>query len=115
MMLERWSFQRHVPQENFCSRLPVENVDVLKDDSRLWCWEGGMPGASTLKECATLESIVKNQAAEGRFYAAIYASSVVVFGSWDCSRGLLVIHHLWSSYPLLQLRPNHESNKMAMQ
>ncbi|KAK1397056.1 Chaperone YajL [Heracleum sosnowskyi] len=49
---------------------------------------GGLPGASTLKECATLESIVKKQAAEGRLYAAICASPAVAFGSWGLLKGL---------------------------
>ncbi|WOH00263.1 hypothetical protein DCAR_0519621 [Daucus carota subsp. sativus] len=49
---------------------------------------GGLPGASTLKECATLESIVKKQAAEGRLYAAICASPAVAFGSWGVLKGL---------------------------
>lgn len=49
---------------------------------------GGMPGASTLKECATLESIVKKQASEGRLYAAICASPAVALGSWGLLKGL---------------------------
>ncbi|KAL8147662.1 hypothetical protein AgCh_005111 [Apium graveolens] len=49
---------------------------------------GGLPGASTLKECATLESIVKKQAAEGRLYAAICASPAVAFGSWGLLKGM---------------------------
>ncbi|KAL6584120.1 hypothetical protein OROMI_003409 [Orobanche minor] len=74
--------------KRICSRLSVENVDVLEDDSRLWCWEGGLPGASTLKECSTLESIVKKQATEGRLYAAICTSPAVIFGSWGLLKGL---------------------------
>ncbi|KAL6541213.1 Protein DJ-1 B [Orobanche hederae] len=49
---------------------------------------GGLPGASTLKECSTLESIIKKQAAEGRLYAAICASTTVIFGSWELLKGL---------------------------
>lgn len=48
---------------------------------------GGLPGASTLKECAILENIVKKQAAEGRLYAAICASPAVAFGSWGLLKG----------------------------
>lgn len=49
---------------------------------------GGMPGASTLKDCATLKSIVKKQAAEGRLYAAICAAPAVALGSWGLLKGL---------------------------
>lgn len=49
--------------------------------------QGGMPGASTLKDCKTLESMVKKQAADGRLYAAICAAPAVALGSWGLLKG----------------------------
>ncbi|KAL8505740.1 hypothetical protein ACS0TY_016816 [Phlomoides rotata] len=49
---------------------------------------GGMPGAATFKDCKTLESIVKKQAAEARPYAAICAAPAVALGSWGLLKGL---------------------------
>lgn len=49
-----------------------------------------MPGASSLRDCKILENLVKKQAADGRFYAAICASPVVVLGSWGLLKGLKV-------------------------
>ncbi|KAJ8764638.1 hypothetical protein K2173_006720 [Erythroxylum novogranatense] len=49
---------------------------------------GGMPGATNLKNCGTLERLVKNQAAEGRLYAAVCASPAVALGSWNLLKGL---------------------------
>ncbi|XP_027170886.1 protein DJ-1 homolog A-like [Coffea eugenioides] len=48
---------------------------------------GGMPGATTLKDNKTLESIVKKQASEGRLYAAVCASPAVALGSWGLLKG----------------------------
>lgn len=49
-----------------------------------------MPGAATLKDCGTLESMVKKQAADGRLYAAICAAPAVALGSWGLLKGLKV-------------------------
>ncbi|KAK9132050.1 hypothetical protein Scep_011578 [Stephania cephalantha] len=49
---------------------------------------GGMPGASTLRDCGVLESLVRKQAAEGRVYAAICAAPAVALGSWGLLKGL---------------------------
>lgn len=49
-----------------------------------------MPGAATFKDCKTLESIVKKQAAEDRPYAAICAAPAVALGSWGLLKGLKV-------------------------
>ncbi|GFP78653.1 protein dj-1 homolog b [Phtheirospermum japonicum] len=49
---------------------------------------GGMPGATTLKDCTTLESMVKKQAADDRPYAAICAAPAVALGSWGLLKGL---------------------------
>ncbi|KAL3631459.1 Protein DJ-1 B [Castilleja foliolosa] len=49
---------------------------------------GGMPGATTLKDCTTLESLVKKQAVDGRPYAAICAAPAVALGSWGLLKGL---------------------------
>lgn len=49
-----------------------------------------MPGATSLRDCAVLENIVKKQAADGRLYAAICASPAVVLGSWGLLKGLKV-------------------------
>lgn len=48
---------------------------------------GGMPGATALKDCRTLESMVKKQAANGRLYAAICAAPAVALGSWGLLKG----------------------------
>ncbi|KAK6132494.1 hypothetical protein DH2020_033794 [Rehmannia glutinosa] len=49
---------------------------------------GGMPGAATLKDCTTLERMVKKQAADDRPYAAICAAPAVALGSWGLLKGL---------------------------
>ncbi|KAK8986448.1 hypothetical protein V6N11_010004 [Hibiscus sabdariffa] len=49
---------------------------------------GGMPGATNLKDCSVLESVVKKQAADGRLYAAVCASPAVALGSWGLLKGL---------------------------
>ncbi|XP_065861980.1 protein DJ-1 homolog B-like [Euphorbia lathyris] len=49
---------------------------------------GGMPGATNLKNCGALESMVKKQAADGRLYAAVCASPAVALGSWGVLKGL---------------------------
>ncbi|KMT13205.1 hypothetical protein BVRB_4g086090 [Beta vulgaris subsp. vulgaris] len=47
-----------------------------------------MPGATTLKESATLRSMVEKQAADGRLHAAICAAPAVALGSWGLLKGL---------------------------
>ncbi|XP_021287580.1 LOW QUALITY PROTEIN: protein DJ-1 homolog B [Herrania umbratica] len=49
---------------------------------------GGMPGATNLKNCEALESVVKKQAVDGRLYAAVCASPAVALGSWGLLKGL---------------------------
>ncbi|KAL7143415.1 hypothetical protein ABFS83_08G189300 [Erythranthe nasuta] len=49
---------------------------------------GGMPGAATLKDCKTLENMVKKQAADNKPYAAICAAPAVALGSWGLLKGL---------------------------
>ncbi|XP_030930215.1 protein DJ-1 homolog B [Quercus lobata] len=49
---------------------------------------GGMPGATNLRDCAVLESLVKKQAADGRLYAAVCASPAVALGPWGVLKGL---------------------------
>lgn len=49
-----------------------------------------MPGATNLKNCGALESLVKKQAAEGRLYSAVCASPAVALGSWGLLEGLKV-------------------------
>lgn len=53
-----------------------------------------MPGATTLKDNKTLESIVKKQASEGRLYAAICASPAVALGSWGLLKGKKVMNDI---------------------
>ncbi|XP_052178819.1 protein DJ-1 homolog A [Diospyros lotus] len=48
---------------------------------------GGMPGAASLRDCKTLESIIQQQAADGRFYAAICAAPAVALGTWNLLKG----------------------------
>ncbi|XP_012850702.1 PREDICTED: protein DJ-1 homolog A [Erythranthe guttata] len=49
---------------------------------------GGMPGATTLKDCKTLENMVKKQAADNKPYAAVCAAPAVALGSWGLLKGL---------------------------
>lgn len=49
-----------------------------------------MPGASNLKECGVLESMLNKQAAEGRLYGAICAAPAVALGPWGLLNGLKV-------------------------
>ncbi|KNA15229.1 hypothetical protein SOVF_100140 [Spinacia oleracea] len=55
---------------------------------------GGMPGATSLKDSATLRSMVEKQAADGRLHAAICAAPAVALGSWGLLEGLKA-----TSYP----------------
>lgn len=57
-----------------------------------------MPGATNLKDCEVLESLVKKQVADGKLYAAICGSPAVALGSWGVLKGLKV-----STKPLLRL------------
>ncbi|KAL3821244.1 hypothetical protein ACJIZ3_007149 [Penstemon smallii] len=49
---------------------------------------GGLPGSAALRDCKTLESIVKRQSADDRPYAAICAAPAVALGSWGLLKGL---------------------------
>ncbi|XP_078439191.1 class I glutamine amidotransferase-like superfamily protein [Wolffia australiana] len=49
---------------------------------------GGMPGSASIRDCATLEQMVKKHAADGGLYAAICAAPAVVLGSWGLLTGL---------------------------
>ncbi|PKI49611.1 hypothetical protein CRG98_030001, partial [Punica granatum] len=49
---------------------------------------GGMPGATNLRDCKILESMMNKQAADGRLYAAVCASPAVALGSWGLLKGL---------------------------
>uniref|UniRef100_A0A7N0U7P1 DJ-1/PfpI domain-containing protein n=1 Tax=Kalanchoe fedtschenkoi TaxID=63787 RepID=A0A7N0U7P1_KALFE len=49
---------------------------------------GGMPGATSLRDSNELQLLVKKQAEEGRFYAAVCASPAVALGSWGLLKGL---------------------------
>ncbi|KAK3010540.1 hypothetical protein RJ639_011443 [Escallonia herrerae] len=56
---------------------------------------GGLPGgAATLRDCATLESMVKKQDAEGRLYAEICAAPALALGSWGLlkDKKVMTIH-----------------------
>ncbi|KAJ4726422.1 DJ-1 family protein [Melia azedarach] len=68
-------------------------ADALVSDCRdavfdLIALPGGMPGATNLKDCGELESMVKKQASDGRLYAAVCASPAVALGSWGLLKGL---------------------------
>ncbi|XP_057795953.1 protein DJ-1 homolog B-like [Salvia miltiorrhiza] len=62
--------------------------DCERSDFDLISLPGGMPGSTTLRDCKTLESIVRKQVAEGRPYAAICAAPAVALGSWGLLKGL---------------------------
>ncbi|KAI3466056.1 hypothetical protein Pfo_022719 [Paulownia fortunei] len=62
--------------------------DCADTDFDLISLPGGIPGAATLKDCTTLESMVKKQAADDRPYAAICAAPAVALGSWGLLKGL---------------------------
>ncbi|KAK6230707.1 hypothetical protein QUC31_002225 [Theobroma cacao] len=63
-------------------------VDCTNTIFDLIALPGGMPGATNLKNCGALESVVKKQAADGLLYAAICASPAVALGSWGLLKGL---------------------------
>ncbi|KAF6136813.1 hypothetical protein GIB67_030098, partial [Kingdonia uniflora] len=54
---------------------------------------GGMPGASTLRDCELLENLVKKHAADGRIYAAVCAAPAVTLGPWGLLKGLKATCH----------------------
>lgn len=81
--------------------------------------KGGMPGSSTFKDCKTLETIVKKQAAEARPYAAICAAPAVALGSWGLLKGLKVrtdIRPVYFSFMYLQgfISKDYVANEVLM-
>lgn len=56
-------------------------------------FQGGMPGASNLRDCKILEKMMNKQAADGRLYAAVCASPAVALGTWGLLKGLKVNSH----------------------
>ncbi|XP_048498782.1 protein DJ-1 homolog B isoform X2 [Beta vulgaris subsp. vulgaris] len=73
-------------------------ADALIDDCSHTVFDlislpGGMPGATTLKDSATLRSMVEIQAADGRLHAAICAAPAVALGSWGLLKGLKATCH----------------------
>ncbi|RXH83987.1 hypothetical protein DVH24_026886 [Malus domestica] len=68
-------------------------ADALISDCRQSVFDlitlpGGMPGATNLKNSEVLESLVKQQAANGKLYSAICASPAVALASWGVLKGL---------------------------
>jgi 4-methyl-5(b-hydroxyethyl)-thiazole monophosphate biosynthesis len=55
------------------------------DEATLW---GGMPGASTFRDCKVLEDMVQKHAQTGKLYAAICAAPAVALGTWGLLNGL---------------------------
>ena len=53
--------------------------------------QGGMPGASTFRDCKSLENMVKKHVEKGKLYAAICAAPAVALGAWGLLNGLKVI------------------------
>ncbi|KAI5001088.1 hypothetical protein ZWY2020_011047 [Hordeum vulgare] len=43
--------------------------------------KGGMPGASTFRDCKILENMVKKHAEKGKLYAAVCAAPAVALGA----------------------------------
>lgn len=43
-----------------------------------------------LRDCETLETLVKKHVADGRLYAAVCTAPAVVLGSWGLLKGLKV-------------------------
>ncbi|KAL4204599.1 hypothetical protein AMTRI_Chr01g132790 [Amborella trichopoda] len=67
--------------------------DCTENSFDLIALPGGMPGASSLRDCHALESIVKKHAAEGRLYGAICAAPAVALDSWGLLKGLKATCH----------------------
>ncbi|XP_011626266.1 protein DJ-1 homolog B isoform X2 [Amborella trichopoda] len=67
--------------------------DCTENSFDLIALPGGMPGASSLRDCQALESIVKKHAAEGRLYGAICAAPAVALDSWGLLKGLKATCH----------------------
>ncbi|MDO9576642.1 MAG: DJ-1/PfpI family protein [Candidatus Cloacimonadales bacterium] len=53
-------------------------ADCLNEDWDMIVLPGGIPGSNHLRDSNDLTKILKNQAAEGKYYAAICAAPVVV-------------------------------------
>ncbi|GAY66459.1 hypothetical protein CUMW_248930 [Citrus unshiu] len=78
---------------SWTSRILLLLLPRLPDSCKIYpfeepCYQGGMPGATNLKESEVLETIVKKQASAGRLYAAVCASPAVALGSWGLLKGL---------------------------
>jgi len=59
--------------------IPIE--DATEQDWDLVALPGGMPGAEYLRDSAPLISILENQKASGKLYAAICAAPAIVLAS----------------------------------
>ncbi|XP_054814460.1 protein DJ-1 homolog B-like [Prosopis cineraria] len=67
--------------------------DVADSAFDLVALPGGVPGVDNLRDCETLESLVKKHVADGRLYAAVCAAPAVVLGSWGLLKGLKATGH----------------------
>ncbi|KAF7109513.1 hypothetical protein CFC21_109757 [Triticum aestivum] len=68
-------------------------ADLAEADFDLISLPGGMPGASTFRDCKILENIVKKHAEKGKLYAAVCAAPAVALGAWGLLNGLKATCH----------------------
>ncbi|KFK22990.1 hypothetical protein AALP_AAs54686U000100, partial [Arabis alpina] len=61
--------------------------DVTNSVFDLIMLPGGLPGGETLKNCKSLESMVKKQDEDGRLNAAICCAPALAFGTWGLLEG----------------------------
>ena len=83
----------HIDQ---CAQLPFDLIAL----------PGGMPGATHLRDCATLIAKLKQQKQAGKWYAAICASPAVVFAAHD-----LDVDVATTAYPSFTSQLHHFRNE----
>ncbi|KAK3424470.1 hypothetical protein EUGRSUZ_F01222 [Eucalyptus grandis] len=74
---------------------------------------GGMPGASSLRDCKVLEDLVKKQGADGRLYAA--SCTFPELGSWGLLKGLkaAIMEQLFYFYTAVESRVQVEGKTVT--
>ncbi|RLM55415.1 hypothetical protein C2845_PM10G13250 [Panicum miliaceum] len=63
-------------------------ADIADAEFDLISLPGGMPGASTFRDCKLLENVVRKHVEKGKLYAAICAAPAVALGTWGLLNGL---------------------------
>lgn len=85
----------------------IEQVAQLEFD--LIALPGGMPGATHLRDCATLIGLLKQQRQAGKWYAAICASPAMVFASHQLEDDVAA-----TAYPSFTSQLHHFRNERTV-